>query len=107
MPASGSRRATIHSENGNGTDFALDAYGFEIPTNAEVAAARSACEARQHQNATKWAKWAERRVLPPKDKLKKYCRRVSRFGVDNLLWQCPGRLYCLMRGGLPAVNMHN
>jgi hypothetical protein len=56
---------------------ARDAYGFELDCSAAQLAARGRCDAKQEQQAAKWAKYEARGgQLPSGEKLKNLCRKV-------------------------------
>lgn len=55
----------------------LDAYQFPLSSTASDLPERLDCERTEQQQAAKWAKWHKQRKLPPKDTLKKLCRKVS------------------------------
>ena len=57
-----------------------DVYGFELDCTPEQLQIRARCDARQEQQATKWAKYEARQKQPPSgDKLKNLCRKACSF----------------------------
>lgn len=54
----------------------MDAYQFPLSNTASDLPERLDCERAEQQQAAKWAKWHRQRTLPPKDTLKKLCRKV-------------------------------
>jgi hypothetical protein len=58
----------------------LDVYRFPLSSTASDLPERLECERSEQQQAAKWAKWHKQRKLPPKDTLKKLCRKVRKEG---------------------------
>eukprot|EP00884_Botryococcus_braunii_P008527 jgi/Botrbrau1/17676/Bobra.0166s0101.1 len=53
----------------------LDTYQFPLSSTASDLPERLDCDRSEQQQAAKWAKWHKLRKLPPKDTLKKLCRK--------------------------------
>jgi hypothetical protein len=62
----------------------LDVYRFPLSSTASELPERIDCEKQEAQQAAKWAKWHKQRKLPPKDTLKKLCRKVRDITQDTL-----------------------
>lgn len=55
-----------------------DVYGFELDCTPEQLQIRARCDAKQEQQAAKWAKYEARQQQPPSgDKLKNLCRKAG------------------------------
>lgn len=59
----------------------LDKYGFEITCTKEHVAARIQSDKLEQAQLLKWGKFVKQGKLPPRDKLKKYCRKVPYVAI--------------------------
>lgn len=54
-----------------------DVYGFELHCTDEQCNIRQLCAEKQAHQASKWAKYSEKKQLPKGEKLKTLCRKAS------------------------------
>ena len=81
----------------------LDVYGFPVPDDEAIRAARARCSDAAEAVRPKWTKLRQQLAnnQAREDKIKKYCRKVMLCGQNSLLHRCSSS-----QGSLPRWSSH-
>ena len=61
----------------------VDQHEFMLKVSSAQREDRQRCLLKEQKRAAKWVKFANAGKLPPKDKLKSYCRKVRTLGKSQ------------------------